>query len=116
MNQTDYTTSNTQLSKNTIFYLNSNLTKKGKSLLIALYKYQSLKHKDLAEILDTRANALTNLITRINKMQKDFILSDSVGRCKLQKPIPKSYYYPKRQLETLLVLPVFNMIFLLVMF
>ncbi len=82
MNQTDYTTSNTQLSKNTIFYLNSNLTKKGKSLLIALYKYQSLKHKDLAEILDTRANALTNLITRINKMQKDFILSDSVGRCK----------------------------------
>lgn len=82
MNQKDCTASNTQLSKNTIFYLNSNLTKKGKSLLIALYKYQSLKHKDLAEILDTRPNALTNLITRINKMQKDFILSDSAGRCK----------------------------------
>lgn len=83
MNQKDHTTSNNQLSRKNISYLNSNLTKKGKLLLLTLYKYQPLKHKDLAKILDMQTNGLTNLITNINeKIYNDLIKSEHVGRCK----------------------------------
>lgn len=83
MNQADSIIFNSQLSKNTITYLNSNLTKKGKALLIALHNYQPLKHKDLAKTLDMQTNGLTNLISKINNIHKDFIIFESVGRCKL---------------------------------
>lgn len=83
MNQKNRTISNSQLSKNNISYLNSNLTKKGKLLLLTLYKYHPLKHKDLAKMLDMQTNGLTNLISHINnKIYKDLIEFQRVGRCK----------------------------------
>lgn len=82
MNQSSNTISNNRLSKNTISYLNSNLTPKGRFLLIKLYKYSSLKHKDLAQTLDMSSSSLTNLITRINSIYQDFIKSESIGRHK----------------------------------
>ena len=79
MNQANNPTSNNQLSKNTISYLNSNLTPKGRSLLAILYKYPALRHKDLAQALDMSSSSLTNLMTRINNTYQDFIKSESVG-------------------------------------
>lgn len=78
----NYKSSDGQLSKNIISYLNSNLTKKEKSLLVELYNYQTLQHKELAEILDIQTNNLSNLIKRINKIHIDLVKSNRAGRRK----------------------------------
>ncbi|MCM1087904.1 MAG: MarR family winged helix-turn-helix transcriptional regulator [Muribaculaceae bacterium] len=93
MNETNIITSNNQLPSKTILYLDSNLTKKCKSLLITLHKYQSLNHKELAELLDIKTSGLTNLISRINKIQKKFIESQSIGRCKFYSLSPLAEAY-----------------------
>lgn len=93
MNQTTKTASTSQLHPKTILYLNNNLTKKSKSLLKVLYKYQSLKHKELAEILDIKTNGLSNLIARINKIQNKFIESQSMGRYKIYSLSPLAEAY-----------------------
>lgn len=79
---TDNKTFKSQLSDDTIIYLNKNLTKKAKTLLLILYKTQPLQHKYLAETLDMQTNGLSNLISKINKVYKEFITFKYEGRSK----------------------------------
>lgn len=93
MNQTTSASSSSQLSEKIVLYLNSNLTKKCKLLLTVLYKYQPLKHKELAEMIDVKTNGLTNLILKINKIQSEFIGSQNAGRCKIYSLSPLAEIY-----------------------
>lgn len=83
MNHISSNISNSQLLEDTISYLNSHLTKQGKSLLLILYKYQPIHHKRLAEILDIQTSGLSNLMKRIDETYHDFIEYQTEGRNKL---------------------------------
>lgn len=73
---------NSQLSENMILYLNKNLSKRGKSLLVVLHDYQPLQHKQLAAMLDMKTSSLTNLINRIKKLRINLVEFNLIGRSK----------------------------------
>lgn len=87
-----------QLPEDTILHLNRHLTKKGKSLLLTLYKYQRMQHKELAKMLDIQSNGLTNLLKRIKQINKDLIICKSEGRNKLYSLAQIAKIYTENEL------------------
>ena len=98
MDQTDRKIPNAHLSESMIAYLKSNITKKGEFLLKTLYNYPHLQHKNLAGALDMRPNGLSNLISKINNIYEDFIISDSKGRNKFYSLSQAAEAYTKSEL------------------
>lgn len=70
------------LTPDVIDYLNSSLSKLGVSILRELYRSPQMQQKNLAASIHTSTTSLSNILSRLENIQPQLLVSERVGRSK----------------------------------